>query len=515
MKTRIVDFINRHRRLAAMGTAAALVILGLGAFGLLPIVQPSQPEQQAPVQLAQAQAPRQAPAPRMLDSGTPFSFADLVERVSPAVVSVTVETEAPAQDLSNQLQQLPPQLRDFFDQFGVNPQQVPRRGVASGSGFIIDKAGYIVTNNHVIENNRKITVKLEDGRTLDAKLIGTDPTTDIALIKVDDDSDLPIVDFGDDHQLRVGDWVVAVGNPFGLSNTVTAGIVSSIGREVGTADYIQIDAAINSGNSGGPTFDLRGQVIGMNTMIFSPTGGSVGIGFAIPASTIHDIVAQLKEKGSVTRGWLGISMQPVTPDLASSLGLKDAKGVIVAEVMDGSPAEKAGFQQGDIVLALNGKTVEDARDMSRKVAALTAGSSASFSVNRQGELKTLTATIAKRPDEQQLASASAAPNRPSTTDETQLMGLGLSALTPGTRRSLGVGQDVQGVVITSVDPDSNAARVVSRGDVLVRVDNRPVRSPQEVQRFVDEVRKAGRKSVALLVNRGGQSQYVVLEFENT
>ncbi len=513
MKNQVSNFIKRHRRLVAMGSAAALVVLGLGAFGLLPIVQPSTSESKAPVQMAQVKTPS---APRMLENGTPFSFADLVERVSPAVVSVKVETQAPTQDLSAQLQQLPPQLRDFFNQFGDQQQQQPRRGLAAGSGFIIDKAGYIVTNNHVIENNRKITVTLADGRNFDAKLIGTDPTTDIALIKVNSDSPLPTVEFGDDHQLRVGDWVVAVGNPFGLSNTVTAGIVSSIGREVANSDYIQIDAAINSGNSGGPTFDLRGQVVGMNSMIFSPTGGSVGIGFAIPSSTIHDIVAQLKDKGTVSRGWLGIQMQPITPELAASLGLKDAKGVIVADVVDNSPAEKAGFKQGDIVLALNGKTVEDAHDMSLRVAALAPNSSATFTVNRQGEAKTLTAKIALRPSEDQLASADSAPGQSApSSNNPEAMGLGLAAITPNTRRSLGLDDNVQGVVVTNVDPNSNASTMLSRGDVLLRVDNRPVQTPQDVQRLVSEVQKSGRTSISLLVNHRGQTGYLVVPFEKT
>jgi serine protease Do len=507
------SFLKRHKKLAAMSSAVALVIVGLGAFGLLPIVEQNPSKADAPVKLAQAQAPG---APRLVESGTPFSFADLVERVSPAVVTVTVETEAqPQGDLNAQLQQLPPQLRDFFNQFGQGQNRPqPRRGVAAGSGFIIDKAGFIVTNNHVVENARKITVKLTDGRSLDAKLIGTDPLTDIALIKVDSDRSLPVVEFGDDRQLRVGDWVIAVGNPFNLSNTVTAGIVSSIGRDVGGAysDFIQIDAAINTGNSGGPTFDLRGQVIGMNSMIFSPTGGSVGIGFAIPASTIHDVVAQLKDKGKVARGWLGIEMQPITPEVAETLGLKEAKGVYVANVVASSPAQKAGFEQGDIVLALNGKAIEDARDMSRRVAALQVGNSASFTVNRQGTAKTLTATIALRDDQQQLASNSQAPTpTPMRENTSQAMGLALSPITPDARRTYSLADDVKGVVVTNIDPDSDAADKLSRGDVVMRVNNRVVQTPQDVQRVVAEAQKAGRKNVLLLVSHQGRAGAIVVE----
>ncbi len=233
---------------------------------------------------------------------------------------------------------------------------MPRRALSAGSGFIIDKAGYVVTNNHVVDASKKITVTLPDKREFTARLVGTDPVTDVALLKIQSDKPLPMVEFGDDKRLRVGDWVVAVGNPFGLSNSVTAGIVSSLGRNIdpGSQQYtnfIQIDAPINRGNSGGPTFDLRGQVIGMNSMIFSPSGGSVGIGFAIPATLIHDVIAQLKDHGRVSRGWLGVEIQPVTPEIAASLGIKDAKGAIVANVVPSGPAAKAGFEQGDIVTA--------------------------------------------------------------------------------------------------------------------------------------------------------------------
>src|SRR5690348_1292052 len=360
---------KRHSRLLAAASAAVIVIVGLGAFALAPDHQATPPVPHATEAFAANTPSKQRiQPPRMLENGAPFSFADLVERVSPAVVSVTVEAKAEPMAAMGQLpDNIPEPFRQFFRNFG-GQNAVPQKSIGVGSGFIIDKAGYIVTNNHVVDHSSKISVKLPDGRTFDAKLIGTDPATDVALIKVKSDKALPTVEFGDDRQLRVGDWVVAVGNPFGLSNSVTAGIVSSIGRDVGNGpytDFIQIDAPINRGNSGGPTFDLRGQVIGMNSMIFSPSGGSVGIGFAIPASTVHDVVGQLLAHGRVARGWLGVEVQAITPEMAASFGSKELKGAIVANVVPGGPAQKAGFHQGDLVVAINGAAVNDSRDLTR------------------------------------------------------------------------------------------------------------------------------------------------------
>ena len=295
------QFALRHRRGLMMGAAAATLVVSMGAFALLPPVKAIQAAANDPVQLAQNTPAR---SPRMTEAAMPFSFADLVERVSPAVVTITVDvisTESDDQDI-------PAPFRDFFNQFGqggrgAQPAQ-PHKGIQAGSGFIIDKSGYVVTNNHVIDHFTKITVTLPDKRKFTAKLIGTDSATDVALLKIESSTPLPTVEFGNDRDVRVDDWVVAVGNPFGLSNSVTAGIVSSLGRDLGRQeggsnsqynDFIQIDAPINQGNSGGPTFDLHGQVVGMNSMIYSPSGGSVGIGFAIPASTIHDVVAQLRD----------------------------------------------------------------------------------------------------------------------------------------------------------------------------------------------------------------------------
>ena len=513
-----------HRsRVLAMGSAAAIVVVGLGAFALIPHQSAQAPAQQAdvhPVRYSGSPAdPKSAPPPRMLEAGAPFSFADLVERVSPAVVTVTAETtETDQQTALNSPENLPEPFRDFFNQFGGPGGRqfaVPHKAVSMGSGFIIDRGGYIVTNNHVIDGAKKITVKLADGRQFDAHLVGTDSSTDVAVLRVKSDKPLPSVEFGDDRQLRVGDWVIAVGNPFGLSNTVTAGIVSSLGRDLPGSgpynDFIQIDAPINRGNSGGPTFDLRGQVIGMNSMIFSPSGGSVGIGFAIPASVIHDVVAQLETHGKVARGWLGVQIQSITPEIASTLGINEPKGAIVAQVVPNGPAARAGFQQGDIVLAINGKGIDDSRDLTRRVAAIPAGQTATFTINRGGSAKTLTVTIAQRKDEQ-VASAGPAPAQGVPTSTGEAMGLGLTAVTPETRRAYNLDDTVQGVLVTRVDPSSDAAdKGLQPGDVVLSVGNRQVHTPQDVQARVAEAKASGRKSVLLLVSGSQGPRYVAVD----
>ena len=516
---RLEHHLNSRRvRVLALSGAALIVVVGLGAFALLP-GQTTQGHG-SPPRLMQV-ADRNGAPPHMLEAGAPFSFADLVERVSPAVVTITAETqETDEEALLNSPENLPEPFRDFFNQFGQGKQfRIPHKAISMGSGFIIDRSGYIVTNNHVIDGAKKITVKLPDGRTFDAKLIGNDSSTDVALLKVKSDKPLPTVEFGDDRQLRVGDWVIAVGNPFGLSNTVTAGIVSSLSRDLPGGgpfdDFIQIDAPINRGNSGGPTFDLRGQVVGMNSMIFSPSGGSVGIGFAIPASTIHEVVDQLKAHGHVARGWLGVEIQSITPDIAASLGIKEAKGAIVASVVPGGPAQKAGFEQGDVVLAVNGKTVDDNRDLTRRVAALQAGMRASFTVNRQGVTKTLTVEIGQRKD-QQVASAEPAEEgaMPGATGEA--MGLGLAAVTPEMRRSYNLDGNVEGVLITRVDPNSDAAdKGLEPGDVLLTVGNRAVHTPHDVESRIADAHAQGRKSVLLLVSGSNGQRYVAVDIGRT
>jgi serine protease Do len=514
MKESTKQVLKSYRgRLLASAVAGAMVVLGLGAFSLLPIAAQA-PHASVPQQHTQQvqQQPVRPSTPRMIEAGAPFSFADLVERVSPSVVTITVEETVNDQSGFDP-QDIPEPFRNFFNQFGQGQQSAPRRAVAMGSGFIIDKAGYIVTNNHVVEGGKKITVKLSDGREFDAKLIGTDPATDIALLKVKAGGPLPAVEFGDDRQARVGDWVIAVGNPFGLSNTVTAGIISSIGRDVGNGpytDFIQIDAPINRGNSGGPTFDIQGKVIGMNSMIFSPSGGSVGIGFAIPSSTIHDVVAQLLAHGRVARGYLGVEIQSITPEMAASFSNKNMKGAIVASVTPSSPAAAAGFQPGDVVVAVNGKPVEDSRDLTRRVASLPAGVSAAFTVVRNGASKTLNAKIGSKKDERVASNGGSQKGGPASTAEA--MGLGLAAVTPETRRAYNLDDKINGVVITHVDPNSDAAdKGLQPGDVVVSVGNHPVHSPQEVKASVQAAQAAGHNTVLVLVTGQAGQRFVAIK----
>jgi serine protease Do len=524
-------FGKRERLLSAV-SAGALLFLALGGFAAAPAsnalhnapAHPAAPARPAPVQHPAPQAHpaparpayRAAATPRMLENGAPFSFADLVERVSPAVVTVTVEQQMKPQNFNPE--ELPEPFRDFFNQFGGGGRRgfsAPHKAVAMGSGFVIDHGGLIVTNNHVVEDGKKITVKFPDGREFTAKLLGSDEATDIAVLKIKSDKPLPSVEFGDDHAVRVGDWVIAVGNPFGLSNTVTAGIISSIGRDVGNGpytDYLQIDAPINRGNSGGPTFDLQGKVIGMNSMIYSPSGGSVGIGFAIPSSTIHDVVSQLESHGRVARGYLGVQIQNMTPEIAASLGSHEEKGAIVASIVGGGPASKAGFQPGDVVLAINGKSVEDARDLTRRVAALPAGVKASFMVSRGGNQKMITATIGARKEDRVAALTGPEKNSSAMASTGEAMGLGLTSVTPEVRHNYNLDDHVNGVLVTRVDPDSDAAdKGIQPGDVVISIGNRPVHTPQDVKAQIQGAQASGRKSVLVLVDGNSGQRFVALK----
>src|SRR5580693_4997583 len=340
----------------------------------------------------------------------PVGFADIVEKVKPAVISVRVKIDRPAdQGLNTDDGDLPfppgSPFERFFKRFGA-PNGVPPGGrqiiTGQGSGFFITADGYAVTNNHVVQNAENVQVTTDDGKTFTAKVIGADPRTDLALIKIDGNS-IPYVKLADTAP-RVGDWVLAVGNPFGLGGTVTAGIVSARGRDIGAGpydDFVQIDAPVNKGNSGGPTFDVDGNVIGVNTAIFSPSGGSVGIAFAIPAETVKSVVAQLRDKGSVTRGWIGVQIQPVTPDIADSMGLKQATGALVAEPQAGSPAAKAGIQSGDVITSVDGNQIHDARELARRIGTMAPGATVKLGVIHQGQEKTVTLTLGTLPNEKQ------------------------------------------------------------------------------------------------------------------
>ncbi|MBD3844521.1 serine protease Do [Bosea sp. OAE752] len=332
------------------------------------------------------------------------SFADLVDKVKPAVVSVRVKTEVAAASDQQSLDDLPPQLRRFFREFGDQEggrqsKPKPQIGMAQGSGFFVSQDGYVVTNNHVVEHAVDVQLVTDAGKTLEAKVVGTDPRSDLALLKVKDSGDFPYVKLSDSKP-RIGDWVLAIGNPFGLGGTVTAGIVSAQGRDIGSGpydDFLQIDAPINRGNSGGPTFNGNGEVVGVNTAIYSPSGGNVGIAFAIPASTVKQVVDQLKKDGKVARGFIGVQIQPVTSEMADAIGLKDAQGALVAEAQGNGPAAKAGIRRGDTITALNGEAVKDARDLSRKIANFAPGTKATITLFREGKSRDVTFEVGRQP----------------------------------------------------------------------------------------------------------------------
>jgi serine protease Do len=507
---------------AALALAVASgVVIGFvwGGGGPAAVAEPKSDDK-----LSITTAPSTAPAPVLMGGIQLPSLANIVERVSPAVVSLEakVSPDAPTarggEEGEDELDQLPPNLRDLFERFRRGaPNQRRPRGEVQGSGFVVDPNGYIVTNNHVVQNATDIQVTFSDGKKYKAKLIGRDEPTDIALIKVDG-AKFPSVVFADDSKVRVGDWVLAVGNPFGLGGTVTAGIVSARGRdEVAGAqftDYLQIDAAINRGNSGGPTFDLNGRVIGVNTLIFSPSGGSVGIGFAIPSNTVRRVIEELKRAGSVTRGWLGVQIQSLSDDAAQALGLPNAQGAIVAEIIDGSPAAKAGVRQGDVILNMNGTVIKDNRDLSRKVAALQVGQAASFTVWRDNRRQTINVTIAKRPGEDRLARNDRSDDKSdrggsSSSGEAKVaaLGLDLATITPAVRREFDLDASTKGVLITEVDPESDAAeRGIRPGDRIIAVAGTEVRGVSDVKSAVDTAKSQSRPSVLLFVEtaRGGK-----------
>ncbi|MEM9494831.1 MAG: Do family serine endopeptidase [Pseudomonadota bacterium] len=463
--------------------------------------------------MASAQAPRLM-APPVAADGT-LSFADLVERVSPSVVSVMVERDVPGP-------QLPSQFEDFF-RFRFGPQERggddfdggARRAVAEGSGFFIDRKGHIVTNNHVVEDADSVRVRLADGEEIDAEVVGVDPLTDLAVLKVDAPKGQAYVQFAEDVNLRVGDWVVAVGNPFGLGGTVTSGIVSAIGgqnRENQYLDFIQIDAPINRGNSGGPTFDLKGRVVGVNTAIYSPTGGSVGIGFAIPAKVAKETVAQLISTGSVTRGWLGIQLQEVTTEIAAAIGLKKRGGVLVAEVLDGTPAADAGVRSGDVILELNNIDVRDPNDLSRRVAGYAPGDKVKMKVLRDRSEKVLNVTLGQRDGDD--AASDDGPANDNSDDAMADVGLRVTELTDMLREQFRVPDDVEGVLVTGVRSGSAAQEAGLRaGAVIIEVDGDDVSSLRDLKNKINNARKSDKEAVLLRMQFGENRQFGALSLD--
>ncbi len=472
------------------------------------------------------QATPSASAKMEAPSALPRSFSQVIEKVGPAVVSIQVTHTPQMASASGQggdPAARPDGPEEFLKRFfGGDPserfrgrpgpgnrqsQPMPKRSLhGAGSGFIIDPAGYIVTNDHVVRGSSAIRVKLQDGTELKAKLIGRDRLTDLAVLKVDAGRKLPSVAFSEAAVPKVGDWVVTIGNPFGLGHSVTAGIVSAHHRSIGQGpydDFIQIDAAINKGNSGGPAFSIDGAVIGVNTAIFSPTGGNIGIGFAIPAAAAKRVVTELREKGKVSRGWLGVHIQSATPDLADSLGLGRPRGAIVPQVSTGGPADKGGVVRGDLIVSVDGNVVKSARDLPRMVAQIPAGDPVSLGIVRKGKKLKLTATIGARPEAAELASL--------PIEKQNLMGMQLSRLDETARRRFGIPDTVKGVAVVSVADGSRAAeKGIAPGDVIVEVGNETVATPEDVRLRIDRAKEQTRKAVLILVSRRAEQRFVAL-----
>ena len=467
------------------------------------------------------------------------SFSDVVAAVQPAVVSVRVQSniQNTSNDESNfsfnfggrDFNDLPDDhpLKRFFKEFGgpggpggPNEEARPPRGpkghgrhegrlrpTSQGSGFFISEDGYIVTNNHVVDEGAAFTIVMNDGKELDAKLVGKDSRTDLALLKIENPKQkFTYVKFADDEKSRVGDWVVAVGNPFGLGGTVTAGIISARGRDIGSGpydDYLQIDAAVNRGNSGGPDFNLSGEVVGINTAIFSPSGGNVGIAFAIPASVAKDVIEKLKDGGTVERGWLGVQIQPVTDDIADSLGLSEASGALVVSPQAGSPGEKAGIKQGDVVTAVNGEPVKDPRDLARRIAAFAPDTTVDVALWREGKATEVKVKLGELPTEQASATEGTEEDAaPAPAVEQELANLGLSV-----RPS----EDGKGLAIVDVDPDSDAAdKGMKAGETITSVNNQEIKTAADIQKVIADAKKDGRKKALFQIEDKNGNRFVAL-----
>lgn len=451
----------------------------------------------------------------------PDSFAELVDDISPAVVNITTTSTVGGGGTAPELQipegmELPEMFRDFLENSPQFQQQRPREAHALGSGYIIDKDGYIVTNNHVVQNATDIMVETYDHQQLKAELIGVDPKTDVALLKVDAENPLPATSFGNSDDMRVGDWVVAIGNPLGQGFSVSAGVVSARNRELDSAydDFIQTDAAINRGNSGGPLFNLDGEVIGMNTAILSPDGGSIGIGFAMSSRVVSKVVEQLKEFGETKRGWLGVQIQEISPDIADAIGLSDAKGAMVTDVPDG-PAKTAGIQQGDVILNFDGKAIDTVNELVRTVGDSEVGKTVDVKIFRQGESKPLDLKVTLgrlEEDNKVLAKAEEPQEKPSSGDA--VLGMTLLPLNEENAKLFEI-ETPGGLFIQAVEPDSLAdSRALQAGDVIRSSNREEVNSIEDLNTTIDEAKKAGRDSVLLVVERGGVDNFIALPFES-
>ncbi len=489
-------------------TGAAALALMVAAFGAGSVLSP---------QTLTAQAiPAQAPAAAANLPG----FADIVERVAPAVVAIEVKGKAKSGMEARDLEALPPELRRFFEG-RAQPKGRAQPTRSGGSGFFISANGHIVTNNHVIDEADEIKVTLKDGRELKATVVGTDERTDLAVIKVEGNN-YRYVQFEQNSSIRVGDWVVAIGNPFGLGGTATAGIVSALGREgIGDsniADFIQIDAPINSGNSGGPTFDMRGRVIGVNTAIFSRTGGNIGIGFAIPAPIAQRVTNQIINAGRVTYGWLGVSIQDLSPEMAESFGLGSVKGALVGGVTDGAPASKAGMRRGDVILKMNGQDIQGASDLTRRIGQTPVGQTIRLDVaNAEGRKRTVNVTIAARPSEKELAQNDNSGDETTTAPDAEIkptaLGISLAPLTPAARTKLKLGPNDKGMLVVAVEEESEAAaRGLKKGDAILEVNGQELQSAAQFAAAVNSAKSANRASIGLYVQSGdfGRGGYLPL-----
>nr|WP_041686033.1 Do family serine endopeptidase [Erythrobacter litoralis] len=462
-------------------------------------------------------------------AGAPESFAELTEQLQPAVVNISTRQRIEVQN-RNPFQGTP--FADLFNRRGQPQQPQTREAQSLGSGFFISADGYVVTNNHVVAPNgrgtvEEITVTLPDGREYAAELVGADAASDLAVLKVSRSEPFPFVRFGDSSQARAGDWVIAIGNPFGLGGTVTSGIVSAQLRNTGGGAYdryIQTDASINRGNSGGPLFDMQGNVIGINNAIFSPSGGSVGIGFAIPAETAAPIVAQLQRGNAIERGYLGVQIQQVSEDVADSLGLPKNRGEIVQTVVDGEAADRSGIRAGDVVLKIDGKDVTPDQTLSFLIANISPGTTVPVEVFREGSRRTLNVTVGKRPSEEELRQSQifsqdededpdAAPEMDDSEMLADKLGLGVIPVTPEIARQLGVAADTRGLAIAVVDPNSDAARKgLRRRDIILSANYEPVESVEDLEAIVQQAEEAGRSSVLLRFRRGGQTAFRAVRF---